>query len=170
MKCGDVLPALEVGGWFRRVAARRHVARCPACARALAAWRALKSELAAAPPLTNSERHLWLCAREQCEPAAGSIRVRKGAAFALAAAVLGFVCYWSFQRDPPIGRERLQPIPDLIQATVEPITQESIVAETAPLERGLDRIEAELAKLSHAVALADLKRQTSVLLKEYPHW
>src|SRR5260370_17983 len=88
MNCDEFLPALETGGFFRRRAARRHAAGCSACTHTLAAWRALKHELTAAPPLTGQQRDLWTSVAQPGQVRPRANYTRRRAALAIAAAVL----------------------------------------------------------------------------------
>jgi hypothetical protein len=60
MNCHYVLPSLETGGPLERRRAARHLRDCPKCQAAERALAALKSELAAAPPLSAEMRQRWL--------------------------------------------------------------------------------------------------------------
>ena len=60
MNCHDVLPWLETGRPLERRRATRHLGHCPKCQAAERALAALKSELAAAPPLSAELRQRWL--------------------------------------------------------------------------------------------------------------
>jgi hypothetical protein len=171
MTCDDFLPALETGGLFRRTAARWHAARCPACARVLARWQALKSELAEASPLTDRQRDLWLLA---AEPAPVRPRLQlmwRLAALALVTALPAGFVLWSTQTGifRTTGRV-VQKRESDTRVAVVPISPESIARELSPLERGLDRVEAELAMLARRAARVDAHRQTATLLEEYRHW
>jgi hypothetical protein len=167
MNCDEFLPALETGGFFRRRAARRHAARCSACAQTLAAWRALKHGLTAAPPLTGRQRDLWTSVAQprQVRPRANYTRGR--AALAVAAAVLLAVSWWSLRSYNPRPPEQPATPSQIAQVTVVPISLESIAREVFPLEQRLEQMETELAALSRRAAFADLKRQTETLLQAY---
>ena len=167
MNCDEFLPALETGGFFRRRAACRHAARCSACAHTLAAWRALKHELTAAPPLNGRQRDLWTSVARP-----GQVRPRanytgRRAALAVAAAVLLMVSWWSLRSPNPRPPEPRAAPAQIAQVTVVPISLESIAREVFPLEQRLEQMETELAALSRRAALADLKRQTETLLEAY---
>jgi hypothetical protein len=169
MNCDDFLPALETGGYFRRAAARRHAAGCPTCARTLAAWEALKHELADAPPLTGRERELWTTAERPGEVRPQVRRMRRAVDFAIAASLLVLAtCLFLLSRR---GQDIANPPPPSdTQVVVTPITPEGVAAELSPLERRLARLEAELAALSQRAELADLRQQAATLLDEYRHW
>lgn len=171
MTCDDFLPALETGHLFRRAAARWHAARCPACTRVLTRWRLLKRELAETPELTDRLRERWLRA---AEPAAVQPRLRpvwRLAALAAVTVVPACFVLWSLQSGPfrPVVRDVVVPTA-VTQAAVVPISRESVARELSPLERGLDRIEVELAVLTRRVARVDASRQTATLLEAYRHW
>jgi hypothetical protein len=171
MTCDDFLPALETGGYFRRAAAKRHAAACPACARSLAAWEALKRELAAAPALTPRERDLWTAAAGTAAGRPRVRRLRRAVDFAIAASLLGLATYLFLHSRKPDGNTEAPPrassTPVVIVTAVSPA---SVAIELSPLEQRLARLEAELATLSQRAELADLRRQAATLLDEYRQW
>src|SRR4051812_8838267 len=110
MNCDNFLSALETGGFFQHLAARRHVANCPACARALAGWTALKHELAAAPPLTDRQRKLWTSVARPNILQPRTRYLGRVAAVAVAACVV-FVLFWVFHGRNLPPREVPTPLP-----------------------------------------------------------
>jgi hypothetical protein len=170
MTCDDFLPALETGGWLRRAAARRHAAGCPACARTLAAWQALKRDLADAPLLSARQRALWTSAARSGAVRPRARGMRRAVDFAIAAALLLLATYLVVLGRR--GREQKavdqpRPTSDIVVVAISPA---SIAAEVSPLEQRLARLEIELAALSRRAELADLRQQVAALLDEYRHW
>jgi hypothetical protein len=59
MKCDEFLIAMETGGFYRRMRARRHAASCPACGRILESFSVAKEGLVTHDPLSAHLRKLW---------------------------------------------------------------------------------------------------------------
>jgi hypothetical protein len=59
MKCDDFLPAMETGGSLQRIRARIHAAWCPKCAAVLAAFAAVKRQLATPSAISLQMRQTW---------------------------------------------------------------------------------------------------------------
>jgi hypothetical protein len=59
MRCDRALSSFATGGAFRQWRARRHAARCPACAGELARLKWIVKELESVEPLTSAQRSLW---------------------------------------------------------------------------------------------------------------
>jgi hypothetical protein len=59
MRCGQAFSALATGGAFRQWQARRHAARCPACAGELTRLQWIAKELESVEPLPPVQQSLW---------------------------------------------------------------------------------------------------------------
>ena len=168
MKCDECLIAHESPYAWKRSAARRHAAGCPACARAIVAFDAMKRQLADAPPLASARRRLWLSAAG-AEPATIaptrrrlSVGVLSGAFAAVVILVAIGIWYGLRPRRPAEMASQQGPA---ISAPDE--THLTIRTDPAIRQR-LEQLSEQLDELSRQAALLDEQRQLRELMQKFP--
>jgi hypothetical protein len=173
MNCDNFLPALETGGFVRRIQARRHAARCPRCAAVRAAFAAAKRQLAAVEPLSPRARQLWERAGGYVtmQPSRHRLWMPAVAWLGAAACVLLLIMEVVIRRDSIVP----QPKPDVTHSNARPLDRE-VVEEIDPMEglsrlaAAVNRLDAELQRLQHKSELLNARQQVALTLDRFGHW
>jgi len=172
MNCEDFLPDLETGGWWRRMRARRHAARCTRCAAVYVKFRAAKTSLAAPGPLPRYARDLWMRAAVDAPVrVSGQIRWAPAVACLAAAACLLIVFVG------PAVWERVAVV--IIDGggshevvTISPTTVIEVdpTGEFLELTAAADRLDDELAALQTIAERREAQREVMLALNQYGRW
>jgi hypothetical protein len=173
MKCDDFLPALETGGFARRMRARRHAAGCPQCAAARAAFARAKRQLATAEPLSPRVRQLWAAAAPgvTLRHSRRKVWIPVTAGLALAACVLLLVVEWA------VWKERITPQPErevarsLPQPTNREVVEEVDWADgLSRLAASVDQLDVQLQKLRREAERLEARQQVALTLDRFARW
>lgn len=161
MNCEQTLAALESGNPWRRRAARRHAANCPACGQAVAALTALKRELATAEPLSPAQRERWLSAVATERASAPLRRTPVYVAVGAAAAAVIVLAIW-LTRDSPEALDKRSDEPSRLVATstAKPLT----IHRDPSVRQSLLELSAALDQLADQASLLDERRQLRELV------
>jgi hypothetical protein len=111
MKCDEFLSKVRTGGFWSRLLARLHAARCRRCAALQNGLHKMETELARTVPLTDAQRRLWEQAvqAQPMERPWSPVRLRLAAVVAAAALVAVSVVAWQW-----IGNSRdVQPVAEM---------------------------------------------------------
>jgi hypothetical protein len=172
MKCDVVLERSETGNWFERWQARRHAARCDACASALRSFEEAKQRWAKTEPLSPRHQVIWNAASRQ--PAMAS-RTRSKASLAIAAVTLAaslllILFAWPWQKTKEQNVREVRSLVQIQQTptSVVPLSEDFIAKEFAPLEEKLRDLEREIDQLRASAEKRDAQFQLAQLTKEYP--
>lgn len=165
MKCEETLFALETGNPWGRWLARRHLARCPACADAVAKWRRTAQELAATEPLTDDHRRLWRGAADSHE-ALPNRRLHWAVGVAVAASVVVAVLLMGSRPDPERPREEL--VRTVSPVEVFPLPAEFASKQFDPLERKLNDLEDEMNRFILVAEKREAEIWLARLAQEHP--
>ncbi len=171
MNCHDVLPWLETGGPLERHCAARHLRECPKCQAAEQALAALKSELAAAPPLSAKLRQRWLDVADtpveiaRAEPAKNRRLMWSSAAVAacllIAVAVAIQVSRSGRREDTVTSGRHVGPIT---------IVQVDPASEFARIDERLGDLQAEVAGMALDAQRLLAEQQIDRLLADHRNW
>ena len=172
MKCEDVWPNLETGGWWRRWRATVHIRRCSRCAAEAELLQDFRQQMATSRPLSAEQRELWLAAVEtpSVQPRSRVVtwtRVAIGAT-AVAACVALAIVVWFERRGIPA----IPPGPggrSVATVTESPVQAEEVDVseELARLAQEISRSEAELRDLVEQARLRQAGRELEILLAKY---
>ncbi len=172
MRCDDCLMAYTTGGLVGRFRARRHVARCAACAEELTQFECVWEELSHAPELSTAHRQMWLQAAVQpplhLRPVLDSPRAAQQLRWALATAavllVAAIVLVASRNELPPAEDVALKQPADSVPA--EPVESQDL-PNLMQLEQSLDELSQELRQLGREAELLDARRDLDRLSTIY---
>jgi hypothetical protein len=172
MKCETVLARMETGNWFERRQARRHAARCDACASALRAFQEARRRWATSAPLSSRHQALWDAAARQT---ATPNRYRNKAllaiaGFALAASVLLLLFAWPWRKPT---NQNVRDTPSFVETPQTPISaapfsEEFIANSFAPLEEKLKALELQIDQVQASAEKRDAQFRLAQLTKDYP--
>jgi hypothetical protein len=160
MKCDQAVTQLTTGSALGRWRARRHAARCPACAAEFVRLRRITGELAAAQPLSAAQRALWTSASTEPRPVASYPLWRRPALLAATAAsvLLGIVVARLLPPSITVVNHPVVPAPGVMpQATLNE------VRELDDLKSNLQALSRELVQLRRRAELLDERRDTEAL-------
>jgi hypothetical protein len=165
MRCEDALELLATGSAFWRSRARRHVARCPSCARESTRLGRITQLLAAAPALAPAERALWASAATASRP----IRARRVRIAAVAAAVLFGIGLAAVALRPWPTRPAIEqpPAPFAIAGSTSRPPSPEVVRELDGLTANLKALSRELADLERRAELLDERRDAEDLSRRF---
>jgi hypothetical protein len=172
MKCDNFLPALETGGFVRRLQARCHAVRCPGCTATRAALTATKQRLATPEPLSPHARRLW-------ELAASEVIVRPATrrVWAPTAAGLGAVaCILLFLVAVAVRKEFLTPQLNPEVRNFNPPPETEVVGtvdsakELSGLAAAVKRLDADLQRLQREAERVDAQQQIATTLNQFDRW
>ena len=172
MNCNNFLPALETGGFVRRIQARRHAARCPRCAAVHAALAAAKRQLAAAEPLSPRAERLWRQAVGEAtvRPARGNAwkMVTAGAVSVVCLVMVFLLAISKYINNSPtpasqptVARNESR---SLSPITVEEIDTTEGLAYQADEVR---RLDVELKSLQQVIEKKSVQRQIAAVLERF---
>lgn len=163
MKCEDFLPSWQTGGWWRRLAARRHAARCPRCA-------AVRQRFAAAlqgfaePAAVSAELRARWCDAAESTPVVAADRSashgtygRRNLALACAASLAAVVAVglWLWPEGAREGDRQVATVVE-VDAAPEFVRLESSLAL---LDQELQLVEQEIERMQARQLAADLLRR-----------
>lgn len=169
MKCDEVLPALEMGSFWTRRKARRHLATCPACAAAVAHWQGSKCRLASPEPLTDYHRRLWRTATDRAVEPWRSHRLRWAIGIVVAGILIVGTLLLLPSRNHPIPESpREEFVRTMTPVEVYPVPPEYVAKQFAPLEQKLDALEDAMNRFILAAEKRDAELQLARLLQDYP--
>jgi hypothetical protein len=167
MKCKYVPSALATGGLIARWRARRHVARCPACAEVQIQIQDITRALAEIPPLTSAQRVLWTAAGTEPIPARdlpGWVVPAGLMAATVLIVALGFKLW-----GPQFGGGQAGPIAQGSQPPKPPPQ-----AQPSPpgklmndMLAKVDRLDRELAEVRREADLLDVRKDADALWARY---
>jgi hypothetical protein len=194
MKCDDVWPVLETGNSWQRWRARRHLERCPSCAKAAIRITQFKRQIAEPEPVSPELRMRWTGA--MTVDSAVTLPVGRSrsklvlAAVAAAAAAVVAIYLW-----PRNGANQTRPAPEFVKTQpvestrlpamqitkrepsslptvtvgVSPVQVKEIDVrkELARLRQDLARSETEIRKLADQAKLRRASAQLDLLLTKY---
>lgn len=175
MNCDQFLANLETGGLLQRMRARRHIRRCPHCARVYATLTDLKRQLASTEELSPELRRLWEQAATNDEPRtplhASRRRNRIVVAIAASAACL-LIGSWFAIRSPAPKQSLIQ----TVEVPARPTAPQGVTpaaagaAELKDLSAAVDRLEVELVELRKVAERRDIEGKVAVVLKRFDQW
>jgi hypothetical protein len=168
MKCDDFLPALETGGFLRRLQARGHAAGCRRCAAVHAAWTAAKRQLAIAEPLSPRTRQLWQRAvSERC------VQPETRRTGTVAAWLAGATCVLAFLTGVAVRQDFFPPgsIPGGTDVNSPPeaevVGEINSPTELSGLTAAVDRLDAELQGLQRLAERENAQQQIAATLRQF---
>jgi hypothetical protein len=160
MKCEDFLPDLETGGWWRRMQARRHAARCPRCAAVYVAFRTAKAGLAAPEPLPPHARELWKRAARDIVLRPERRRRWVPAIACAATAACLFIAF--------VG-PALWVKPPRVTSPVT-VVQLDPTAEFSRLEDEVGKLDSQLQSLRATAQRFEARQKVMIALNQYDKW
>jgi hypothetical protein len=172
MNCEEFLPALETGGLWRRMRARRHAAGCPRCAAVYAAFRAAKIRLATPEPLPRYAREIWNRAAIDA-PVRFDRRVRWTPAVAcLAAAACLLIVFvgpavWEHVKNVVNDGGRSQ---ETVTISTTSVIEVDPIGEFSELAEAAGRLDGELESLRMVAQRRDAQREVMLALNQYGTW
>jgi hypothetical protein len=178
MNCHDVLPWLETGGRLQRLRAARHLRGCPKCQAAEQALSELKTELAAAPPLSAELRQRWLDAADSPVDIVRAAPRRRRRVVWLSAAIAAILLIavgiavraihpWNQGEDvnhPEIASIDRRHVGEIIITEIDPET------EFARIDEHLAQLQGDIADLSLDAQRLMAEQQIARLLADHRNW
>jgi hypothetical protein len=178
MNCQDVLPWLETGWRWRRLRAARHLRSCSKCQAAEKALSELKSELAAARPLSAESRQRWLDAADSPVDIVRAAPRTKHRNVWLSAAIAAILLIaigiavraihpWNQGDDvnhPEIATNDRRHVGEIIITEFDPAT------EFARIDEHLAQLQGDIAGLSLDAQRLMAEQQIARLLADHRNW